>query len=156
MDTAMARDLERFIVRAKQATYVGGGKKLLPYRLGSRDLQVDDGDWAYHDSYFGESNFIGQELVYYRREPVWGMNYFGYILKPDQITAAQAGQVIMVSLGRLYQEGRFLGGFEHVVDRFRYVDTNDGDVHHFTGKEHILHDDQVVYELVYHGGGLRA
>jgi hypothetical protein len=155
METAMTRDLEQFIVRAKQATYVGGGKKLLPYRLGSRDLQYDEGDWVYHDSYLGESNFIGQELVYYRREPIWGMNYFGHILKPDRITAAQAGQVIMVSLGRLYQEGRFLGGFAHVVDRFRYVDTNDGDVRCFTGKEHITEDDQVVYELVYHGGEIR-
>jgi hypothetical protein len=156
METAMAEDLERFIARAKHATYVGGGKKLLPYRLGSRDLQYDEGEWVYHDSYLGESNFIGQELVYYRHEPIWGMNYFGYILKPDRITAAQAGQVIMASLGRLYQEGRFLGGFAHVVDRFRYVDTNDGDVRRFTGKEHIDEDDQVVYELVYHGGEIRA
>jgi hypothetical protein len=44
-------DLEQSIVRAKQATYVSGGKKLLPYRLESKDLQFIDGDWAYHDSY---------------------------------------------------------------------------------------------------------
>src|SRR5262249_45363306 len=107
MDVAKNRDLEGFIVRAKQATYVGGGKKLLPYHLGYQDLQYEAGDWIYHDSYLGESNFIGQELVYYRREPVWGMNYFGYILKSDRITASQAGQVIMASLTRLYQKGRF-------------------------------------------------
>ena len=155
MDLAKFRDLEGFIVRAKRATYVGGGKKLLPYRLGSQDLQYDEGDWIYHDSYLGESNFIGQELVYYRREPVWGMNYFGYILKPDRITAAQAGRVIMASLTRLYQEGRFLGGFEHVVEGFRYVDSSDGDVRSFVGKEHIDRNDEVVYELVYHGGEIR-
>ncbi len=70
--------LEAFIVRAKAATYVGGAASLLPYRLGSKDLQFAEGDWAYHDSYLGESDFIGQEIVYYRRVSVWGMNYFGH------------------------------------------------------------------------------
>jgi hypothetical protein len=31
--------LHDFILQAKKATYVGAGKKLLPYRLGSHDLQ---------------------------------------------------------------------------------------------------------------------
>lgn len=36
-------DLYTFIVRAKLTTYVGNGLKLLPYRLGSHDLQYADG-----------------------------------------------------------------------------------------------------------------
>jgi hypothetical protein len=144
--------LNAFIIRAKAATYVGSGQKLLPYRLGSHDLQFLDGDWAYHDSYLGESDFIGEEIVYYQRQVVWGMNYFGYILQPDRITSAQAGHVIKVSLTRLYQEGRFLGGFEHTVDDLRYVDTNEGNFQLFHGREWIEREGQVVYELRYHGG----
>jgi hypothetical protein len=109
-------------------------------------------DWAYHDSYLGESDFIGEEIVYCERQVVWGMNYFGYIRQPDRITSAQAGHVIKISLTRLYQEGRFLGGFEHTVDDLRYVDTNEGDVQLFNGKEWIERDEQIVYELLYHGG----
>ncbi len=144
--------LQAFIVRAKAATYVGSGQKLLPYRLGSHDLQFTDGDWTYHDSYLGESDFIGEEIVYYQRQIVWGMNYFGYILQPDRISSAQAGHVIKVSLTRLYQEGRFLGGFEYTVDDLRYVDTNEGNVQLFHGKEWIEREGQIVYELRYHGG----
>ena len=80
------------------------------------------------------------------------MNYFGYILQPDRITSAQAGHVIKVSLTRLYQEGRFLGGFEHAVDDLHYVDTNEGDFRLFHGKEWIERAGQIVYELRYHGG----
>ncbi len=80
------------------------------------------------------------------------MNYFGYILQPDRISSAQAGHVIQVSLTRLYQEGRFLGGFECIVDGLRYVDTNEGDVQLFHGKEWIEREGQIVYELRYHGG----
>ncbi len=147
--------LHAFIVRAKAATYVGSGQKLLPYRLGSHDLQFFDGDWAYHDSYLGESDFIGEEIVYAQRQIVWGMNYFGHILQPDRITSAQAGHVIKVSLMRLYQEGRFLGGFEYTVDDLRYVDTNEGDFQLFHGKEWIERDGQIVYELLYHGGVIK-
>ena len=35
--------LEAFIVAAKAATYVGGGKKSLSYRPASHDLQFHDG-----------------------------------------------------------------------------------------------------------------
>lgn len=148
--------LEAFIARAKQHTYVGDGHTLLPYRLGSKDLQYTEGDWAYHDSYFGESDFIGQEIVYYQGKPVWGMNYFGVIQRPEKITSAQAGEMIKRSLSRLYLEGRFLGVFAHQEGALRYSDQNEGDVRAFRGKEQISRDDEVVYELVYHGGLIRA
>ena len=152
MQPELIPDLLSFIILAKQATYVGGGKKLLPYRLGSHDLQFFDGDWAYHDSYLGESDFIGEEVVYYRGKMVWGMNYFGRIIHPEHFTSAQAGAIIQQSLSKMYQAGRFLGGFKYTVGEYNYTDTNDGDPLFFTGKEWIDREGEVVYELVYHGG----
>lgn len=152
MDTSLTNALHEFIVRAKQATYVGSGQKLLPYRLGSHDLQFFEGDWSYHDSYLGENDFIGEEAVYYQRKIVWAMNYFGRILKPGKITSAQAGMMIKSSLTKMYAEGRFLGHFEHSEADLTYVDTNEGDVQFFTGREQISRAGEIVYELVYHGG----
>ena len=128
MDSAFLQELHTFIIHAKSATYVGSGQKLLPYRLGSHDLQFFEGDWAYHDSYVGENDFTGQEVVYFNKKVVWAMNYFGHILHPDLITSAQAGQVIKASLTKMYAEGRFLGGFEHESDGFKYVDTSEGEL----------------------------
>src|SRR4030066_323237 len=98
MQSEPLQDLINFILLAKKASYVGGGKKLLPYRLGSHDLQFFDKDWAYHDSYLGESDFIGQEAVYFRGKAEWAMNYFGRILQPNQISSAEAGKIIQESL----------------------------------------------------------
>jgi hypothetical protein len=156
MDDFAQATLEQFIVRAKRNTYDGSGRRLLPYRLGSKDLQFAEGDRAYHDSYLGESDFIGQEIVYYRMKPVWGMNYFGVILKPDKITSPQAGEMIKKSLSLMYIEGRFLGRFEHSDGPFTYIDENAGDVASFRGKEQIVRGREVVYELVYHGGLIRG
>lgn len=146
------QQLHDFIVRAKAATYVGSGEKSLSYRPGALDLQFHQPPFAYLDSYFGGSDFLGQEVVYYEGRAAWVMNYYGYILRPEQISAETAGRVIKASLTQLYKEGRFLGGFEHHTEGYVYVDTNDGDVRHFTGKEWIAQSGVVVYELVYHGG----
>lgn len=146
------QEMLEFIVRAKANTYVGGGQKQPPYRLGSHDLQYMEGDWVYHDSYLGENDFIGEEAVYYRGKVIWGMNYFGRILRPERITSSQAGQVIQQSLSQMYKEGRFLGGFKYPLGEFTYIDTNNGDMTFFTGREFITRDNEVVYELVYHGG----
>jgi hypothetical protein len=144
--------LEKFIVQAKAATYVGNGMKSLSHRPASHDLEYHEGQFDYIDSYFGGSDFIGEEVVYYRQQPVWAMNYYGRIIEPSRITAAEAGQVIKESLSRMYQTGRFLGGWVHNTAYGTYTDTNQGDFTSFTGKEWITRDGLMVYELHYHGG----
>jgi len=145
-------ELNAFIVRAKAATYVGNGEHVSPCRPGSQDLLFEDDEWTYHDSYFGGSDFIGEEAVYHQGRPVWAMNYYGRILRADLITAAQAGQMIKASLSRMYREGRFLGGFEHAEQDLTYVDASNGTVDYFRGRELIRRGRVTVYELDYHGG----
>ena len=147
--------LNAFIVRAKAATYVGDGEHVAPCRTGSHDLRFMDGEWSYHDSYFGGTDFIGEEVVYIGERPVWAMNYYGHILRDDLLTAAQAGQMIKASLSRMYQEGRFLGGFEHIENDLTYMDTSEGNPERFQGREIIRRGQEIAYELLYHGGLIR-
>jgi len=151
-----ATELHAFILRAKAATYVGGGAKISACRPASHDLQFVDGDWSYLDSYFGGTDFIGEEAVWHTGEPVWAMNYFGYILRPELITPAQAGQMIKASLSRMYAENRFLGGYQYSEGVFTYFDSSAGEFERFTGREWIERDGLKVYELVYHGGLIKA
>ena len=144
--------LHNFIVRAKSATYVGDGQHSQACRPASHDLQFSEGEWSYLDSYFGGTDFIGEEAVYYQGKPVWAMNYYGRILRPELVTAVQAGQMIKASLSKMYQEGRFLGGFRHSDGNLTYVDTSEGEFTSFTGKEWIEHDGVIAYDLLYHGG----
>lgn len=144
--------LHDFIVKAKTATYVGDGKPAASCRPNSHDLAFSDGEFSYLDSYFGGWDFIGEEVVYYKGEAVWAMNYYGRVIQPEKITAAEAGQTIKASLSQMYMEGRFLGGFDYTHGDFHYTDTSEGEFTSFTGKEWITLDGEVVYELVYHGG----
>jgi hypothetical protein len=148
--------LNAFIVAAKSATYVGDGSPIEPCRPGSHDLSFEQGPFRYLDSYFGGTDFIGEEVVYHNGKPVWAMNYYGYILQPNAITAAEAGAMIKASLSRMYIKGRFLGGWDYDAGALVYHDRSDGNLTHFTGREWIEREGETVYELVYHGGLIKA
>jgi hypothetical protein len=145
-------ELNEFIVQAKAATYVGGGQETAPCRKGAHDLEFKLGPYTYLDSYFGSDDFIGQEVVHYEDRPVWAMNYYGIIILPKMITGAETGVIIKESLSKMYQEGRFLGGFENTVKDYKYFDTSKGGVSSFSGREWITKNKEIVYELIYHGG----
>ena len=147
-----AAALNRFVVSAKRATYVGNGERAAPSRAGSHDLTFAEGEWSYRDSYFGGTDFIGQESVWFTGEPVWAMNYYGYIGRPDLIDGARAGVTIKAALSAMYREGRFLGGFEFTGPHGVYRDASIGDVTHFSGRESIAVGGVEAYALDYHGG----
>lgn len=149
-------ELEQFIIKAKANGYVGGltnGRKISPTKVDSNDLVYDQEDYHYHDSYVGNSNFCGQELVTRANKAVWSMVYYGYVLRPDKITGDEAGQFLQESLSKMYlQENRFLGGFTYTRGDLEYRDMNFGDFKHFHGIEKIFHAGELVYELQYCGG----
>ncbi len=150
--------LERFILKAKKNGWVGaetGGTKIPASRLGSMDITYQDGDFFYQDTFVGLSDFCGQEHVCFKGEAVWSMVYRGRIMRADLIDGAQVVEILRAALGALYQEGRFLGHFQHKSAEFTYLDTNQGDFNNFSGRETIIRDRVEAYELHYVGGIVR-
>lgn len=146
-------DLHHFIVAAKSQTYVAGGTFRPSSRPGSHDIGYERDGWCYLDSYFGGTDFAGQEVVWFSGGPVWAMNYFGRIVEPDLIDAAKAGRVIKDALMHMYvDQNRFLGGYDFDHAFGLYTDRNDGTFECFNGKEHIVVDKRIAYQLDYRGG----
>ena len=100
-------DLEAFVVRAKSATYVGSGLRAESSRLGSHDLTFERDDWLYRDSYFGGTDFLGQETVWFGEVPVWAENYYGYILRADLIDATEQARQSRLRCRRCIRKGDF-------------------------------------------------
>ncbi|MEJ2019377.1 MAG: DUF5680 domain-containing protein [Maritimibacter sp.] len=123
-----------------------------PSRKGAFDLTYAEGDFTYRDSYFGGTDFVGQEVVWRGDEPVWAMNYYGRVLASDVFDGATGAEVIRAALSAMYQEGRFLGGFDFSHEGYIYEDRSSGAVGQFTGIERILRDGRELYRLDYHGG----
>lgn len=150
---ASIEQLKDFIVEAKSKTYVGGGRAHAPSRVGSRDIGYQRDQWRYLDSYFGGTDFAGQETVWLEDDTRWAMNYFGRVIRPDLIDAERAGIVIKAALETMYREKRhFLGGMEYRHAYGYYIDSSRGDTGHFSGREVIFVDGDEAYELDYRGG----
>jgi hypothetical protein len=61
--------------RSTPQTYVDkSAAKAPPTKPRSRDYRFERDDLVYHDTYFGSRDFIGEEAVYRRDVPIWGIN----------------------------------------------------------------------------------
>lgn len=65
----MNNNLKSFLIEAKKQTYANSNiKKGSPSRLGSNDYhyekKIDGQNFIYHDTYFGGTKFMGEEVVY--------------------------------------------------------------------------------------------
>lgn len=145
-------ELLAFAIAAKKVTYVGNGNFSESSSTGSHDLVYEQGHYRYRDSYFGGTDFLGQEVIWHDNEPVWAMNYFGYILRTDLITPTQAGDTLKAALSLPNSQGRLLDNFEWSNQHGVYRIASHGTITHFSGRESITVDGVLAYALDYHGG----
>ena len=75
------KQLANFLNEANKNTYANkDAPKASSSRLKSEDYHFEKDGLIYHDTYFGSRDFMGEEVVYKAYEPVWGLNYYGFIL----------------------------------------------------------------------------
>lgn len=138
-----------FIVEAKRAAYAGYGSQGKPSRTKSIDLPYEKGNFKYLDSYLGGNRFIGEEVVWYNDEPVWGMNYFGTLLaEPFQ----GFGEFLRSALRLVTPDAPYRGPRYITKDGLEYFCSWEGDISSFEGHEEIRRDGKPVFRLVFHGG----
>jgi hypothetical protein len=145
--------LKQFLVKAKINTYAGDGNLSAPSRPDSKDLHYKEGDFLYIDSYFGSSDFIGQEVVYEKQKPIWGMNYYGKMLT-DEIPSGFI-KFLKSALKEVSVENPFRGPELFQQDEFTYKCSVKGGLSEFKGVEIIYLDNIEIYRLFFHGGYIK-
>jgi len=157
-------DLVRFILRAREQSYVGGAEKIKnPQRPGFKEFApFREGLFEYVDSYIGYYYAPGQEIVRFKDVPVWNMAYNGGIAPEfhgDLEFARRINAFLRKALLNVKQERPFRGPSLLVQDDFVYVDRSRGDITHFNGTERIFYRDDNVFKRVFkqdYIGGLIA
>jgi len=143
-----------FIVEAKKNTYANvkqyEAAKRPSTRLGSKDLAYEKGDFKYWDTYVGSSHFSGAEVVWHKEMPVWSMNYVGRLLEgqPDWSFLSDA-------LAQVEGDMPYRGPAIYRNGKYTYVNRAAGTFDWFEGVEQIYYQDELIYELKYHGGMIR-
>jgi len=148
-------ELKAFLFVAKRSTFAGKAKKSFT-NLGGKEFIYQDGDWSYRDCYFGSLKDIGQEIVWYKNSPLWGMNYFGGIKQNIVLSYNKEIKTIFDFLkdALLNLPYEFPVRGPPLFKRFSltYVNIWSGDITEFAGQEYIFRGDQIVYRKTYHGG----
>ncbi|WP_127534458.1 DUF5680 domain-containing protein [Paenibacillus kobensis] len=141
-----------FLVEAKKNTYASGSGGLIePIKQGSKDLSFKESEYEYMDSYFGELNFIGQEIVWFSGKPVWGMNYYGLTYDPIE----GFPQFLFECLKQVTPQAPYRGPSYYKNNVFGYSCSWTGEINNFQGEESILFNNKVIYRLSFHGGNIQ-
>lgn len=145
-------ELKQFLIHAKLNSYSTGkeGKKLSD---GGKEFRVEADGFTYQDWYIGENLFIGREIVWQMGQVVWGMNFYGRVVR-DIVPAKQIYTFLQKAMRQIKEERPFRGPDTFKEDDFVYDDKSQGTVEGFMGVERILYRGQEVYRLDYHGGSV--
>ncbi|MFA7117943.1 MAG: DUF5680 domain-containing protein [Sphaerochaetaceae bacterium] len=145
-------ELRRFLVKAKQLTYASGNESIKTKENdNSTTLIFEDGDFKYHDNYFGGEPYGGREVVFYHGEPVYMMVYYGFVAK-DASDINNVYSVLQKALSLIPEDHPYRGPIEFKEGDYQYSNEYHGEVDNFSGQEFIEHNGKIIYEASYIGG----
>jgi len=146
------KELCQFLVTAKKQTYAAGDQAQKTVEKDKSTTMVfEQGDWKYHDNYFGGEPFGGREVVFFQGQPVYIMIYYGWV--EESVTDFnQVYSVLQKALSQIPEDKPFRGPELMTDGDFSYRNTFTGEVDNFSGQEMITRDGRVIYTTKYIGG----
>ena len=143
-------DMIEFLCRAKKNTYAGKGPLMQASRPKSNDLQYEEGEYLYFDTYLGGEKFCGEEAVWYQGSPIWSMNYCGHVLGGEF-----SGDFLKEALSLVSEVAPYRGPNLYQNGDYVYYCNVLGDFEWFNGKEEIFCQAKKIYECNFHGGSVK-
>jgi len=143
----------KFLVKAKKAGYASGDKaQKIVEKDQSTTLVFEEGDWKYHDNYFGGEPYGGREVVFYRDSPIYIMTYYGWVDK--KVTDINTiYKVLQEALFLIPEDKPFRGPKVYRHSDLIYDNDFEGEINRFSGLEIIRSDDgTTLYQARYAGG----
>jgi len=146
------KELCKFLVEAKRSTYAAGDSaQKIVNNDKSTTLVFKNGDWKYHDNYFGGEPYGGREVVFFNDEPVYIMVYYGQVYdsvaKVDKVYG-----ILMAALKLISEDSPYRGPEEYNSGSLTYRNKFTGEVDNFFGEEIITENGKEIYKAKYIGG----
>lgn len=147
--------LRDFLVIAKKATYAtsgeGGERRLSD---GTKEFVFKKGLYIYRDRYFGSNPFIGQEIIFYNKKTIWGMNYYGGVINKT-FDSHEVYSFLKKALQKVTKQKPYRGSRTFVSGQWKYACVVKGSINDFSGYEAISWREKKVYKLLFHGGDIK-
>lgn len=118
---------------------------------GSITITFVEGDWEFHDNFFGGEPYGGRAVVHYKGKPEWLMVYYGRVdaigLTPDYVYS-----FLRQALQHPLPTKPYRGPTRFKRGNLEYRNTSQGTIQYFAGKEVILEKGKEIYQATYCGG----
>ncbi|KND47140.1 MAG: hypothetical protein AB199_01770 [Parcubacteria bacterium C7867-004] len=143
--------LRQFILGASRATYASGDASIKERQPdNSTTIRFEQGEFRYHDNYFGGEPYGGREVVFHNDKPVWMMVYYGLV--DAGVPKQDVYPFLMESLSQATLDMPYRGPADYRRGDYRYENLLEGDLDSFSGIEKIFRDKECIYEARYMGG----
>ena len=143
--------LKQFILEASHNTYASEDKDIRKVQKDkSTTITYSNGDWSYHDNYFGGEPYGGREVVFYKNKPLWMMVYYGWVV--DGIDPDRVYPILTKALRNSTIDKPYRGPDEYIEESTIYANDMEGDVENFRGEERIYDGEELLYIARYMGG----
>ena len=138
----MNKELYQFLIEAKKQTYANANvEKQKSSRKGSHDYEYSSNNMIYHDTYFGGTNFMGEEVV----------------TLDESLSESAVDNALRPALMKVGEEDIIpvRGPKEFINGEYKYTFEVNGDLENFDGVETIYKGTKKVYILKCHGGKIK-
>lgn len=139
-----------FLIKAKHNTYLSNQNNVRASRIHSNDYSYCDQGYRYYDTYVGNAQFSGEEVVWLYDIPVWSLNYTGRICKTDFDVTFLKEALLHSSIMFPYR-----GPANYTKGDNQYSCRVDGTFEWFQGYEEIIYKNERLYECYFHGGRVK-
>ncbi len=151
MNNIDTQKLREFILEASRATYASGDSSIKEkWEDGSTTIRYEDGEYKFHDNYFGGEPYGGREVVFLNNKPIWMMVYYGFV--NQSVEAKDVYPFLIASLCNSTTEMPYRGPKLFEEGKFKYENKLIGETGKFSGTEKIYKDGICIYEASYLGG----
>ena len=144
--------LRSFVQKANKEGYGSGKEKNWKKEEdGSTTITFEFGDLKIHDNFFGGEPYGGRAVIFYQGKPVWMIDYYGAVIKGENIKRIYA--TIQKALSNAPAEMPVRGPRELEDGELTYENGWSGDIEDFSGHESIVNKEgRTIYKARYAGG----
>jgi hypothetical protein len=143
----MNKDLIGFLIKAKKSGYASYSNQIKEAD-GSFSTRFEEGDFKFHDNFFGGEPFAGREVVWYKNKPYWMVVYYG----ADTTGKEEAIPTLTKALSNMPDDFPTRGPKKLTNGEFEYENKWTGDIEKFYGEETIGKKGKQIYKANYMGG----
>ena len=145
-------NLNQFLIKAKKSTYASGDTaQKIKEDDKSTTLIFKEGDYKYHDNYFGGEPYGGREVVFFQGKPIYLMVYYGFV-DENAKDVGEVYRVLQQALSLIPEHAPYRGPAEYVLGEYKYTNIYVGELGNFSGEEIIKYNGNEVYRAKYVGG----